>query len=827
MRKQLLASALAVFAVAAFAGENSKPTLQTSVTNATIKKAAVFPTKSNQSVASRASRALVKFPLSSAGNLLSVLNSNCNQLYVEDSINSVVFIHRNDETAACCNQPGSNVAQYRFDVSKDGGVNWNANIGPVNPKADNVNINGRFPQAVIYRKPGQLNADSAYMVYSGTWHDGANGSWEGEYRGVSQLTGNPATFTDSNEVVNGGRVAVAGGLTQGIPGFFINVNTSSNTSFASTALSKTLGLLIQKGQWNAATRNVDWTLDDKQFTIEDVVSGSQQFSAIGSPVAGFDPSGKYGWVAVDADITIDGRYTFSPVLFKSVDYGATWTGPIEVKLDSLKGMFESPEIINSQTGSPYDVAKTVIGGLDISVDSAGNPHIAMVVGVARADEATYSYFPNAGLAMYDITYKTGGLCGDWKANFIAQVFSVSAEYTQAFGADPAYSDNNRVQSARNADGSKIFMFWNDTDESIASQQSGDANVSPNLFGIGIDIANGMTTSIKNFTEGDSLFGGETPNSQPGTLYGSLFPVVSQNAFTKSASYNVPVVLTEPDYNNQGSGSKNGSNPARFYYCQNIDFAFNEFTTPIDVDAPVITLNGADTVIVAKDSVFTDPGASAFDCVDGVVTVFNSSTVQTAVPGYYTVTYTAKDSAGNIDTAVRVVLVAAKPIALFSAAKFAGNKYVFRDTSLYFPTSRLWSFGDGTGSTLQNPPAKTYAAAGNKTICLTVSNSFGQDSICKTIEMFLSIKEAEIASSIAVFPTSGNGNLNLTIGSPVNEVLNITVLDIRGAVVSTTEKLAANTTNKSLNYTNLESGAYQLKIGNDKLGYAVKPFIINK
>jgi len=821
MRKQLLFTAFSALVFTAMAGENNvKQFKRNAVLNAIIKSPVKMPSTVKQTSAQRGSRALDKFELSTAGNLLSVLNSNCNQLYIDDSINTVIFIHRNDQTALCCNQPGSNVAQYRYDVSKNGGTTWTTNIGPVNPTADNVNINGRFPQAVIYRTPGNLIADSAYMVYSGTWHDGANGSWEGEYRGAGRLDGNVSTFRESNDIVNGGIVGVAGGFTQGKPGTFINVNTSSNTTFASMS-STTQGLLIQKGTWNNATRKADWTLIDKQMTLDVVDNTNGTFSAIAAPVAAFDPTGQYGWVAVDCDNSIDGQYTFRPVLYKSDDFGVTWNGPLEIVLDSLPGMFTSPEIADPNTGAPLSTLKTIVGGLDIVVDYQGNPHIAAVVGIGQASESTYSFFPNAGMAMYNISYTPSGQCGDWTATFIAQVFSVSGSYTS-----DALGDNNRVQSARSADGKNVFVFWADTDEAIASQQSGqETNVSPNLFGVGIDLAGGKMTAVKNFTEGDPEFGGETATAPSGTFFGALFPVVSQNAFKRAGSHNVPVILTEPDYNNP-PGSKSSENPAKFYYCKNIDFAAAEYTLSLDNAPPVITINGDDTVVVLKDQTYTDLGATAFDCVDGVVTVFTSSNVLTSVPGYYEVAYYATDAAGNSDTVRRTVLVATAPLAIIGYTKLSGNRYNFRDESLYIPTSRTWNFGDQTGSTLANV-SKTYQAAGNVNVCLTVSNAYGSDDTCLALEIFLGIDDLALSNAISVFPTNGKGDLTINLNNQFKGDVAVSIYDLKGQKVSSDIVIKAGQNNTQVDYTSLASGAYKLRIGNKETGYAVKPILINK
>jgi uncharacterized repeat protein (TIGR01451 family) len=62
----------------------------------------------------------------------------------------------------------------------------------------------------------------------------------------------------------------------------------------------------------------------------------------------------------------------------------------------------------------------------------------------------------------------------------------------------------------------------------------------------------------------------------------------------------------------------------------------------DTLAPVITLNGADTLTVECHTSFTDPGATANDGCAGSVAVNASGTVDVNTPGSYTLTYAATD-----------------------------------------------------------------------------------------------------------------------------------------------------------------------------------------
>ncbi|MFA5415070.1 MAG: DUF2341 domain-containing protein, partial [Methanoregula sp.] len=74
-----------------------------------------------------------------------------------------------------------------------------------------------------------------------------------------------------------------------------------------------------------------------------------------------------------------------------------------------------------------------------------------------------------------------------------------------------------------------------------------------------------------------------------------------------------------------------------------------------------------------------------------------------------------------------------PVVNFTANRTVGNAPLavrFNETSLYYPTSWSWDFGDGATSTEQNP-VHTYAANGNYTVNLTVVNTIGSATLVKT------------------------------------------------------------------------------------------------
>ncbi len=78
----------------------------------------------------------------------------------------------------------------------------------------------------------------------------------------------------------------------------------------------------------------------------------------------------------------------------------------------------------------------------------------------------------------------------------------------------------------------------------------------------------------------------------------------------------------------------------------------------DTIPPVITILGTNPVNIIQKTIYTDAGATARDNVNGIVTVSSFGIVNTAIIGTYIITYKAKDTAGNVATAIRTVKVVA-------------------------------------------------------------------------------------------------------------------------------------------------------------------------
>jgi len=72
---------------------------------------------------------------------------------------------------------------------------------------------------------------------------------------------------------------------------------------------------------------------------------------------------------------------------------------------------------------------------------------------------------------------------------------------------------------------------------------------------------------------------------------------------------------------------------------------------VDTTAPVITLLGANPMVLEVGDPFMDPGATVTDNVDATTTITGASTVNPSLEGDYTITYLYTDAAGNPAAAV--------------------------------------------------------------------------------------------------------------------------------------------------------------------------------
>ncbi len=128
--------------------------------------------------------------------------------------------------------------------------------------------------------------------------------------------------------------------------------------------------------------------------------------------------------------------------------------------------------------------------------------------------------------------------------------------------------------------------------------------------------------------------------------------------------------------------------------------------------PVIVLVGTSPYYVTQGSAFVDPGAIATDTDHSIQMqqIQQTGSVNTAVLGTYTITYTVSDNYGNAATPVTRTVIVVPPTASGSAKKAAATLTVPADTTTGEQTINLDDFADfvdGSGHQLTVKPGQIY------------------------------------------------------------------------------------------------------------------------
>ncbi|MBA3900736.1 MAG: hypothetical protein H0X62_11090, partial [Bacteroidetes bacterium] len=453
--------------------------------------------------------------ISTSSNIYSVLVNRTNQLSVNNDLNTLVFIHRNDHTLF-----SGHSGQLRYDISTNGGLTWTSNQGVLNPTSDATLSGARYPQVLIHNPVGNTVVNNAYLVYKAPVVN--NGLWGTSVSGVRKLDGTGNTENYASSVA---QQMIPANICKGAPGIYWTLDAI----YSGTAYT---GFRIWKGTWTGT--DVSWAVN-YTYTTGLVNSGGNINLADWS--IAFDPTGTIGWAGLISHATNGPTYNqYHPVLYKTTDGGTTWSGPISVNYDSLKVV---------KDGLPANSFAANFFEMDLAVDVNGNPHF--LTSVNNGPGTGYSVFA-ANQKLYDITHDGT----QWQADFVADL----ATHRGFFGVN-SVSHDNRPQISMTDDGTKIFYSWVDSDPPV----SGTANNQPNLFARGRDIVTGnWTCSKKMSTVCTSTF-----NNKMHTH------TVSPNVMMSGNNYIVPFITAQLN-----ALSSSDLDPASFHFSKEMMFSNTDF-----------------------------------------------------------------------------------------------------------------------------------------------------------------------------------------------------------------------------------------------------------
>lgn len=141
----------------------------------------------------------------------------------------------------------------------------------------------------------------------------------------------------------------------------------------------------------------------------------------------------------------------------------------------------------------------------------------------------------------------------------------------------------------------------------------------------------------------------------------------------------------------------------------------------DTTPPIIKLNGESSVIIVRQSAYTDAGAIASDNGDANVAVIVSGLPDVNTVGVYTITYTATDAAKNSSSVTRLVTVTQRP---FITTWKTDNPGTTLDNQIVIGTRGAGynyqvNWGDGkSDNNVTGDITHSYDTAGTYTVSIT-------------------------------------------------------------------------------------------------------------
>lgn len=160
------------------------------------------------------------------------------------------------------------------------------------------------------------------------------------------------------------------------------------------------------------------------------------------------------------------------------------------------------------------------------------------------------------------------------------------------------------------------------------------------------------------------------------------------------------------------------------------------------------------------------------------------------------------------------IVSGAPTAYFTnypTTIYQGQSVHFIDQSTNSPTSRLWTFGDGGTSAIQNPN-HTFTNSGNYNVSLKATNSCGNNTYTKYITVLSTagIEDLVFSESVQIYPNPVFNTFEIKYQPGFKEGSYYQIIDITGKIVQ--QNLLKVQTN-NIDISGLSKGVYSVRIFN--------------
>jgi len=154
----------------------------------------------------------------------------------------------------------------------------------------------------------------------------------------------------------------------------------------------------------------------------------------------------------------------------------------------------------------------------------------------------------------------------------------------------------------------------------------------------------------------------------------------------------------------------------------------------------------------------------------------------------------------------VVTMLEAPVAGFTSVTAQDSLVTFTDSSTGTIDTWLWNFGNGETSTEQNPNY-TFTESGDYDVCLTVSNTAGENMSCQTITISIPVGLNDVIfSDIKLYPQPANDIIYIETAE--HNFVEATITDLAGKTV------LQQTFNRAINISELQAGIYLIYLTNE-------------
>jgi len=196
----------------------------------------------------------------------------------------------------------------------------------------------------------------------------------------------------------------------------------------------------------------------------------------------------------------------------------------------------------------------------------------------------------------------------------------------------------------------------------------------------------------------------------------------------------------------------------------------------------------------------------------------------AAEGTYTVCLTVSNSFGGDTHCQDIdVIVQSAPVADFEFDNPFGSAVLFQDMSTNDPITHFWDLGNGETDT-RSTFIQFYDNLDVYEVCLTVTNSVGEDTVCKEVDLLSTSTEELTSLSYIAYPNPTEEYLYLDFSEPISPKLEIRFFDVLGKVA--TPIFQKNGSQLEISVVNLPKGLYFFELIEDGKNSGNGKFVVD-